>query len=113
MEIKNETRHGLPCISIIGRIDGSNAAGLEKDLLDYVKGGNNRIVLDLSALEYISSAGLRVVLVLAKCLNDNQGKLALCALQEQVREIFEMCGFVDILTIVDTPDMACMAVLEG
>ncbi|MDR2113199.1 MAG: STAS domain-containing protein, partial [Candidatus Accumulibacter sp.] len=61
--------------------------------------------LDLSGVDYISSAGLRVVLLLAKKLADG-GALVLFGLQQGVYEVFEMCGFVDILTIVKTRDEA-------
>jgi stage II sporulation protein AA (anti-sigma F factor antagonist) len=59
----------------------------------------------LSGVDYISSAGLRVVLLLAKKLADG-GALVLFGLQQGVYEVFEMCGFVDILTIAKTRDEA-------
>jgi stage II sporulation protein AA (anti-sigma F factor antagonist) len=65
-----------------------------------------KIVLDFSGVDYISSAGLRVVLWLAKRLKEHAGALALYGLRKNVLDIFEMCGFVDILTIVENREAA-------
>ncbi|CAB3658108.1 STAS domain-containing protein [Achromobacter sp. SIMBA_011] len=89
-------------VSPEGQINSGNAAGIEADLLSHVEKGERRFVLDMSNLNYISSAGLRVVLVLAKRLKQASGALALCAMQPHVREVFDISGFLAILTVVDT-----------
>ena len=89
-------------VSPEGQINSGNAAGIEADLLSHVEKGEHRMVLDMSNLNYISSAGLRVVLVLAKRLKQSAGALALCAMQPRVREVFDISGFLAILTVVDT-----------
>ena len=63
-----------------------------------------RVILDLSGLEYISSAGLRVLLIVAKKVQQAQGKVALCGLTPNVREIFAISGFDAIFSI--QPDAA-------
>ena len=67
------------------------------------------MVLDLARLDYISSAGLRVVLLLAKKLKQAGGALALCDIQPSVREVFEISGFLAILTVCDTRAQAVAA----
>ena len=57
------------------------------------------MVLDCSQLDYVSSAGLRVFLITAKRLSKVDGKLALSALTEQVREVFDIAGFSSIFRI--------------
>ena len=57
------------------------------------------LVFDLKEVEYISSAGLRVLLYAQKVMN-KQGSMVVCNVQEDIQEIFEVTGFVDILTIV-------------
>ena len=61
--------------------------------------GVTELDLDFSGLEYISSAGLRVLLAAQKAMN-RQGKLTIRNVNETIREVFEITGFVDILTIV-------------
>ena len=80
-----------------GRLDTSTAPLLEEELrnsLDDIK----RLVLDLEKLEYLSSAGLRIVLAAQKRMS-KQGQMLLKHVPEIIMDIFEVTGFVDILTI--------------
>ena len=56
------------------------------------------LTLDFAALEYISSAGLRVLLSAQKVMN-KQGKMVIRNANETILEVFEVTGFLDILTI--------------
>lgn len=84
-------------IVLEGRLDTSTAPELEAELkasLDGIK----ELVLDFAKLEYISSAGLRVILSAQKTMS-KQGEMKLVSVNEEVMEVFEITGFVDILTI--------------
>ena len=61
-------------------------------------GGVTELVFDMAGLEYISSAGLRVLLSVQKVMNQ-QGSMKLLHVNEVIKEIFEVTGFSDILTI--------------
>ena len=50
-------------------------------------------------LEGISSAGLRVLLAAQKAMS-KQGKMTIRHVNETIMEVFEITGFVDILSIV-------------
>ena len=65
----------------------------EKELAD-----TQVLVLDFADLEYISSAGLRVLLKLQKVMN-KKGSMKLIHVGDIVKEVFEITGFTDILTI--------------
>ena len=60
--------------------------------------GVTELSLDLAELEYISSAGLRVLLTAQKVMN-RQGSMVIHNVNDTVRDVFEVTGFVDILTI--------------
>ena len=53
---------------------------------------------DLQELFYVSSAGLRVLLMARKQM-DGRGEMLLLHVNEDVKEILEMTGFANILTI--------------
>ena len=54
-------------ICLNGRVDSTNAAEFEKELLEAVAGvPEAEIILDAETLEYISSAGLRGLMKLRK-----------------------------------------------
>ena len=55
-------------------------------------------MLDMETLEYISSAGLRFILKTQKALMQKAG-LKLINVSDDVREVFEITGFSDFLTI--------------
>ena len=80
-----------------GRIDASNAAGLQKEL-EAVRAENDGCELELDAggLEYISSAGLRMLLQLTR----SQDKpLAVANVTPAVYETLEMTGFTELLRV--------------
>ncbi|SCY65907.1 STAS domain-containing protein [Butyrivibrio sp. INlla14] len=84
-------------ISLEGRLDTMTAPDLEA-LLTASLGGVENLVFDFAKLEYISSAGLRVLLSAQKTMN-KQGTMVVRNATEEVKEIFEVTGFSDILTI--------------
>ncbi len=101
MSLANEKIGNVLVVSTAGQINSANAAELEAELLALVAQGEFHWVLDMSRLDYISSAGLRVVLLLAKRLKQNAGRLVLCSMQAHVHEVFDISGFLSILTVVD------------
>ena len=80
-----------------GRIDTTSAPVLESELKGSLDGLKD-LVIDFEKVEYISSAGLRVLLSVQKIMK-KQGSMKLINVQEAVMEIFEVTGFLDILTI--------------
>lgn len=84
-------------IALTGRLDTTTAPELEKE----VKGsmdGVEKLDFDFAGLEYISSAGLRVLLSAQKIMN-KQGSMVIKNSSENIKEIFEVTGFSDILTV--------------
>ncbi len=97
LNIMKSIENGKAIFSLAGRLDTVTAPELEKALkaeLDGVK----ELVLDFEKLEYVSSAGLRVLLSTQKIMA-KQGEMKLCHVNETIREIFDVTGFSDILTI--------------
>lgn len=58
------------------------------------------LVFDATDLSYISSAGLRTILALVQHLNARGGKMVLCGLSPDVRDVFRTSGFDKIVPIV-------------
>jgi stage II sporulation protein AA (anti-sigma F factor antagonist) len=102
MSLTSEKIGEVLVVSTAGQINSANAAALEAELLALVEQGEHRWVLDMSRLDYISSAGLRVMLLLAKRLKQGSGRLVLCGMQPHVHEVFDISGFLSILTVVDS-----------
>ncbi len=84
-------------IALEGRLDTTTAPLLD-DELKTALGGVEKLEFDFTKLEYISSAGLRVLLSAQKVMN-KQGSMVIRNVNDEINEIFEVTGFVDILTI--------------
>ena len=84
-------------LEVAGRLDTTTAPALEKAIAENVQDAEN-LVLDIKGLEYISSAGLRVLLGAQKKMQ-KIGSMKVLNVCEEIMEIFEMTGFVDILVI--------------
>ena len=84
-------------VAINGRLDTTTAPQLEAELKQSYA-GVTKLILDFAALDYLSSAGLRVLLQAQKTMN-KQGEMIIKNVNETINEIFEVTGFVDILTI--------------
>lgn len=97
MKITQNKEGSKLTISLEGRLDTTTAPELEAELKTAVEGIDD-LVFDLKDLAYISSAGLRVLLSAQKIMN-KQGKMVITGANEEIMEIFDVTGFVDILTI--------------
>ena len=84
-------------IALTGRLDTTTAPQLEAEFKQNIT-GVEKLVLDFAGLEYLSSAGLRVLLAAQKVMN-KQGEMIIKNVNDTINEIFEVTGFVDILTI--------------
>ena len=97
LNITKEVKEKELTIALEGRLDTVTAPQLESEVKEAVE-GIEKLVIDCTKLEYISSAGLRVLLSAQKTMT-KQGSMVVRNVSEEVREIFDVTGFVDILTI--------------
>lgn len=96
MTINKTQDASILTIAIEGRIDTTTAPELEKEI-DAIA-DITELVLDFAGVDYISSAGLRVILKAQKLMNQ-LGKMKLVNVKDDVMDVFDITGFLDILTI--------------
>lgn len=80
-----------------GRIDTVTAPEFSKVIDENIE-GVKELVIDFEKLEYISSAGLRVLLTTQKNMS-KVGSMKLIHVSDVIMDVFNITGFVDILTI--------------
>ena len=97
MEFKLKREDDNLTVLVSGKVDTVTAPEFEKTVLDNLD-GVKKLVLDLNEMSYISSAGLRVLLILQKKIV-HQGEMELINVCDDVKDIFEITGFSDILKI--------------
>ncbi len=94
----NQKRDGAALELLLeGRLDTATSPQLEQELAASLD-GVQELTLNMEKLEYLSSAGLRVLLQAQKRMN-KQGSMKVTHVSEIVMEIFEVTGFLDILTV--------------
>ena len=106
MNVYEQRRADTLILQPTGRLDSLTSQDLQNELSQRISGGDTAILLDLKDLEYISSAGLRVLLLAGKELKAKNGQLSLCALKENVREVFEVSGFISLFPVHNSVDEA-------
>ena len=84
-------------LEIAGRLDTITAPELDAEIKQNMD-AIDCLVLNFKGVEYISSAGLRVLLATQKSMG-KKGKMIVKEVNDTVMEIFNITGFVDILTI--------------
>jgi anti-sigma B factor antagonist len=97
MDIKKELNGTELTIAIIGKLNTVTAPSLETEIKASLPGVTS-LILDFAELDYLSSAGLRVILTAQQIMN-KQGKMVVRNVNDTINEIFDVTGFVDILTI--------------
>lgn len=85
-------------VALEGRLDTTTAPKLESEIRPVLKDGVTELTFDMQALDYVSSAGLRVLLSAQKIMN-RQGEMTVRNVNDDVMEVFEVTGFVDLLNI--------------
>ena len=97
MTIEKKINGKSATLIVSGRLDTQTAPELETEL-DAVLSGLKELTFDMTNLEYVSSAGLRVILKAQKTMNA-QGSMKLTGVNDSIMEVFDITGFLDILTI--------------
>lgn len=97
MTIEKTVENEKVTLKVAGRLDTTTAPELEAALDGAIDNAKD-LVFDLSGLEYISSAGLRVILKAQKAMN-TKGSMKLTGVNDSIMEVFDITGFLDILTI--------------
>jgi len=97
MEITIKHEQNLT-IALKGRLDTITSADLDTAFKNEVV-NEDLVVFDFTEVEYISSAGLRVILAIKKSLEANNKHLEIHNINDVVKEVFTVTGFINILTI--------------
>jgi anti-anti-sigma factor len=110
----NSTRQGnVLILAPQGRIDHASATdfsiALEPHLAECKSGGVS-LVLDFCGIEYISSVGLRALMLAARQVKAQNGQIAIAALTQMVKEVFEISRFNLVYKVYDNVESAVAGV---
>lgn len=97
MQITKTVENDKLTIALEGRLDTLTAPQLEAEVngkLDGVK----TLIFDFQNLAYVSSAGLRILFMAQRVMN-KQGKMIVRNANADIKDIFTVTGFSNILTL--------------
>jgi anti-sigma B factor antagonist len=91
-------------------LDEQNIQIIGEQLFSLVDEASRRkILLNFSNVEYLSSAALAKLITLNKKLQQVQGRLVLCGIIPEIREVFEITRLNKLFTIHDEEQSALQA----
>lgn len=96
MQIEQREHEGKIILKLSGKLDTNTSPEAETVFNRVLADGHHRILVNFQDLDYISSSGLRVLLGTAKKLQ-GKGSVALCNMNNEVREVLEMTGLADLI----------------
>ena len=97
MLINKTSENDKLTIALEGRLDTLTAPQLDAEIQGKLDGVKS-LVFDFKKLDYISSAGLRILLMAQRIMH-KQGSMVVKNASAEIKEIFEVTGFCDILTV--------------
>lgn len=92
------TEDGLLAV-LDGRLDTAASQQFAIDMQPLMDQADKHITLDCTKLDFISSSGLRLMLTLRKATIAANGDILLKGLNDNVRQVFAMTGFVSLFKI--------------
>ena len=98
MEITTTYEGDAATITPVGHLNTNTSGELERELARTFEKSND-VVLDFSQVEYLSSAGLRVLVGAQKQMATCGGSLRIVNLIDEVREVFEITGLIDVMNV--------------
>ena len=87
-------------VTLEGRLDTTNALQFQEDIKPLMEGEMPDIEIDCTEMEYTSSQGLRIFLMLQKSVNARRGKMVMKNMKAQVKEVFDITGFSNIICTI-------------
>ena len=84
-----------------GRLDTPAAQNVAEQLEPLKEDAAGTIILDSKEMSYISSSGLRIFLSLRKAAAEKGGKVIVRSINNEIRSVFQMTGFLNLFQIED------------
>lgn len=88
-------------------LDALNVTQFGNQVLAYIHGRNAiKLLMNFERVNYLSSAVLTELLRINEAVQESQGQLRLCALNSDIRKVFEITNLDRIFVIYGAPDEA-------
>ena len=96
-------------VVLAGEVDFNQSHKVLEALNTVVEKRPRRLVIDLAAVEYMDSSGLGTLVKIFQQVNAYKGKMALVAMNDRVRNAFEITRLDQFFAVHETVDEALQA----
>lgn len=86
-------------VTLEGELDTAAAADVEKTLQPLYTTSGKDVIIDCEGLEYIASSGLRILISILKGAKAGGSKVVLKNMNEDIKSVFKLTGFINIFEI--------------
>jgi len=97
---------GVSILRVSGYVDTTTSPDLERRLQALLREKRYHVVVDLARVEYISSAGWGIFISEIREIREHGGDLKLAGMAPDVREVFDLLEFENILQSYTDADLA-------
>jgi anti-sigma B factor antagonist len=97
---------GVSVLRVSGYVDTTTSPDLERRLQALLREKRYHVVVDLARVEYISSAGWGIFISEIREIREHGGDLKLAGMAPDVREVFDLLEFENILQSYSDADLA-------
>ena len=111
VDIKLKSEGTIEIMKVTGEVDASSSIELDQAIGDVLESKDSHLIVDCTDLKYISSAGLGVFMSYIEEFKQKDRQMAIFGLNPKVRNVFEILGLDQLLTIRETEAEAKSAVL--
>ena len=103
----SSSKHGaVTLIHVGGSLDAETAPKFHAKIKGEIEKGARNIVCNLERLDYIASAGLGVLISANETVTKNGGEVRISAMNEKIRKIFKLLGFINLFKIFEDDQKA-------
>ena len=99
MNTSIEEKDGKYVVALEGELDTTHAIEVEQAMQPLHEVNGKDIVIECTKLDYIASSGLRILLGLLKSAKANGNKVVLRNMNNEIKDVFKMTGFIDLFVI--------------
>lgn len=113
-EILKEQGTAYVNLHLKGEIDASSSIQLDEEIDKVLRDFPNlHLLVNCEALDYISSAGLGVFIAYLKPMEENHTRMIIYGLNDKVKNVFEILGLDQIITLAADEEEAKKHINEG
>ncbi|MGI5142559.1 MULTISPECIES: STAS domain-containing protein [unclassified Streptomyces] len=103
-QISHRSDSGWTVVEVYGEADVSTVPQIRDHVVELIREGDRRFIVDLLGVTFIDSTGLGVLVGILKRIRACRGELRLVIANPDVRRIFTITGLHNVFSIYDSVD---------